>query len=257
MGAPAGEPILQTEDLRRVYEGVHAVAGVSISLAPGRLTGLIGPNGAGKSTLLAALAGTIAPTAGVIRYEGRDITRLRAYQRARAGLVRTFQLSSEFKRLTVLENLLTAVPDHPGDSLAGAIFARRRWHRFEQAALASAGELLELFRLTAHADTYAGDLSGGQRRLVEIMRALMARPKVLILDEPMAGIHPRLAAEIGQHLVTLRDAGTTILMVEHELGIVGDLCDPVIVMAYGKVLAQGTMSALRRRADVVEAYLIG
>ncbi|HVA22632.1 MAG TPA: ABC transporter ATP-binding protein [Candidatus Micrarchaeia archaeon] len=249
--------IVETRDLHRAYQGVHAVDGVSIELAQGRLTGLIGPNGAGKSTLLGMLAGMVAPTAGSILYEGRDITGTRTFERARAGLVRTFQLSSEFKRLTVLENLLAAVPRDPGDSLSGALFRRPQWRRFQKEQMARAGQLLEECRLTAHADTFAGDLSGGQRRLVEIMRALMATPRVLLLDEPMAGVHPRLAIEIGEHLLRLRDEGVTILMVEHELSIVDQLCDPVVVMAEGRVLSQGTMSALRQRPEVVEAYLVG
>jgi ABC-type branched-subunit amino acid transport system ATPase component len=159
--------------------------------------------------------------------------------------------------MTVLENLMSAVPGHPGDSLAGALFSRRRARRFEIPELARASELLNQFGLTAKADEYAGALSGGQRRLVEIMRAMMARPKLLLLDEPMAGVHPRLAIEIGEHLRALRDAGTAILMVEHELSIVDQFCDPVIVLADGKVLSKGTMAELRQRPDVVDAYLIG
>jgi len=249
--------VLETSDLRRTYQGIHAVDGVSVRLTRGRLTGLIGPNGAGKSTLLGMLAGTIAPSSGSIRYDGHEITSIPTYRRARSGLVRTFQLSSEFKRLTVLENLLSAVQGDPGDSLAGAIFRRPQWRRFEKEQLARAWRLLEQTRLTAHADSYAGDLSGGQRRLVEIMRALMAGPRLLLLDEPMAGVHPRLAIEIGEHLLRLRDEGVSILMVEHELSIVDQLCDPVVVMAEGRVLSQGTMAALRQETAVVEAYLVG
>ncbi len=251
------DAILEARELRRTYQGLNAVDGVSVQFARGRLTGLIGPNGAGKSTMLGMLAGTVSPTSGMVQYRGEDITKTLTYQRARQGLVRTFQLSSEFKRLTVLENLLTAVPGDPGDSLAGAVFRRPQWRRFQQEQLARAGQLLEECRLTHHADTYAGDLSGGQRRLVEIMRALMARPRVLLLDEPMAGVHPRLAIEIGDHLLRLRDEGVTIVMVEHELSIVDQLCDPVVVMAEGRILSQGTMSDLRQRPEVVEAYLVG
>ena len=251
------DAILATQDVRCTFGGVHAVDGVSINVTRGLLTGLIGPNGAGKSTLLSALAGTVTPASGRIVFEGADVTGLRPYARAQAGLIRTFQLSSEFKRMTVLENLLTAAPGNPGDSLAGSLFRRRRWRHFDQAALGRAADLLTRFGLRAQADDYAGDLSGGQRRLVEIMRSLMASPRVLLLDEPMAGVHPRLAGQIGDLLRSLCQDGTTILMVEHELGLVGRLCDTVIVMAEGRVLAEGTMAELRQRAEVVDAYLAG
>jgi branched-chain amino acid transport system permease protein len=254
---PDGGPLLRTVDLTRDFGGVHAVAGVSIEVRRGTLTGLIGPNGAGKSTLLAMLAGTLPVTSGRVIYAGTDVTTLPAYRRARLGLVRTFQLASEFKRLTVMENLLSAVPRHRGDTLAGALRGRRYWRGDEEAAIDRARALLDRFGLSGYADTYAGDLSGGQRRLTEIMRALMAEPAMLLLDEPMAGVHPRLARQIGAQLLGLCAEGITILMVEHELAIMDEFCDPVIVMAEGSVLATGTMAALRARSDVVEAYLVG
>jgi branched-chain amino acid transport system permease protein len=249
--------VLRTVDLVRDFGGVHAVAGVSIEVRRGTLTGLIGPNGAGKSTLLAVLAGTLPATSGQVIYQGADVTGLPAYRRARLGLVRTFQLASEFKRLTVMENLLSAAPGNRGDSLAGALRGRRYWQRDEDAAIARARVLLDRFGLSSYADTYGGDLSGGQRRLTEIMRALMTEPDMLLLDEPMAGVHPRLARQIGAQLLDLCAEGMTILMVEHELAIMDEFCDPVIMMAEGMVLATGTMADLRARADVVEAYLVG
>jgi len=255
--AADGGAVLRTVDLARDFGGVHAVAGVSIEVHRGTLTGLIGPNGAGKSTLLGMLAGTIPVTSGQVIYQGRDVTGLPAYRRARLGLVRTFQLASEFKRLTVMENLLSAVPSHRGDSLAGALRGRRCWRRDEEAAIARARVLLERFGLSSYADTYGGDLSGGQRRLTEIMRVLMTEPAMLLLDEPMAGVHPRLARQIGAQLLDLCAEGMTILMVEHELAIMDEFCDPVIMMAEGTVLATGTMTDLRARAEVVEAYLVG
>lgn len=248
---------METVGLRRDFQGVQAVRGVDLRIRRGSLTGLIGPNGAGKSTVLQMLSGMIRPTAGQIVFEGRDVTTDSMHVRARSGLVRTFQQSSEFKRLTVVENLMSSVPDHPGDSLRGSLLGRRHWRRAEETALDRARSLLDRFRLSAHADSYAGDLSGGQRRLVEIMRALMATPKLLLLDEPMAGVHPRLALEIAEHLARLRDEGMTIVMVEHELGLVDLLCEPVYVLAEGKVLAEGTMAALRQQSDVVDAYLVG
>ena len=252
-----GEVVLQAVNVVREFGGLRAVDGVSLSVRRGTLTGLIGPNGAGKSTLLAMLAGTLPVSAGQILYLGEDVTGLPAYRRARLGLIRTFQLASEFKRLTVMENLLSSVPRNRGDSLRGALAGPRYWRGDEDAAIARATALLERFGLEAHANSYAGDLSGGQRRMVEIMRALMAEPRVLLLDEPMAGVHPTLARKIGRELVALAAGGLTVLMVEHELAIMDEFCNPVVAMAEGTVLAQGTMSELRRRSDVVEAYLVG
>jgi ABC-type branched-subunit amino acid transport system ATPase component len=256
--SPGTRPVvLEAVHVVRDFGGVRAVNDVSLAVRHGTLTGLIGPNGAGKSTLLAILAGTLRPSSGTISYQGQDITGMPAFRRARLGLVRTFQLASEFKRLTVLENLLTAVPSNRGDTLRGAIAGRPYWRGDETAAIARAQAVLSRFGLEGLANNYAGDLSGGQRRLVEIMRALMAEPSMLLLDEPLAGVHPNLARRIGNELVALCQEGMTILMVEHELAIVDEFCDPVAVMAEGAVLAEGTMAQLRRRSEVVEAYLVG
>jgi branched-chain amino acid transport system permease protein len=249
--------ILRCEGLVRAFEGVRAVNDVSMFFERGRLTGIIGPNGAGKSTALAMLAGTLEPTAGKIHYRGEDVTSLPAYRRAQRGLVRTFQLASEFKRLTVLENLLTAVPGQKGETFRGALLGKRYWGSQERDAIERAAVTLERFGLLSLADRYAGELSGGQRRLVEIMRALMTDPEVLLLDEPMAGVHPRLSHQIGMQLVALCEEGMTVIMVEHELSIMDEFCDPVIVLAEGRVLAEGTMTSLRAKEEVVEAYLVG
>jgi branched-chain amino acid transport system ATP-binding protein len=261
-GSPIGEPlrtdiVLEAVGISREFGGLRAVSDVSFMVRKGTLTGLIGPNGAGKSTLLAMLAGTLPVSSGKIMYLGDDVTSMAAFRRARVGLVRTFQLASEFKRLTVMENLLSSVQRNRGDSFLGAMGGRRYWGADEAAAVARASGLLERFGLTDYANDYAGDLSGGQRRLVEIMRALMAEPRVLLLDEPMAGVHPHLARRIGNELVALCAEGMTILMVEHELAIMDEFCDPVVVMAEGTVLAEGTMAQLRGRQEVVEAYLVG
>jgi branched-chain amino acid transport system permease protein len=249
--------ILSTQGLSKSFSGVTVVSDVSISIHQGRLTGIIGPNGAGKSTAMAMLAGTLSATSGQIFFEGRDITHVASYQRARAGLVRTFQLASEFKKLTVLENLVCAIPRQAGDSFMGSLRGRRYWGSQDKSNIERAEEILEDFGLSQYADAYAGGLSGGQRRLVEIMRALLAEPTVLLLDEPMAGVHRNLARKIGNHLVKLCEAGMTVVMVEHELSIMDEFCDPVIVLAEGKVLAEGTMAELRANSEVVEAYLVG
>ena len=250
-------PLLRADDVARRFEGLRAVDGVSLDVSPGRITGLIGPNGAGKSTLLAVLAGTLPASAGRILMDGEEVTRFPAYQRARRGLVRTFQLSSEFAQLTVLENLLVAAPAHPGDSFLGALRGKPYWWADELRLVERARELLARFRMSAAESEYAGNLSGGQKRLVEIMRALMLMPRVLLLDEPMAGVHPSIVGEIASFLEALREDGLAILMVEHELSMVERLCDPVIVMAQGQVIGRGSLSALRRQRTIVEAYLAG
>jgi ABC-type branched-subunit amino acid transport system ATPase component len=255
--AAEAEGLIVVRGLEQNFGGVRAVAGVSFSIEKGRITGLIGPNGAGKSTTLDMIAGATRPSAGTISFQGRDITRLAAYQRARLGIVRTFQSSSEFARLTVMENLLVAAPRLRGERLVGALLGRWYWREEEQLAVERARELLRRFEMTAKEDEYAGDLSGGQKRLLEIMRGLMAEPEVLLLDEPMAGVNPSLARRIETYLLELHHSGLTAIMVEHELGTVERLCDPVIVMAEGRVLRQGTMPELRRSREVLDAYLIG
>jgi len=254
---PGSEPMLGARDIHRHFEGMHAVDGVSIEIMPGRITGLIGPNGAGKSTFMAVLAGTLPASSGTIVFQGEDIIRLPAYQRARRGLVRTFQLPSEFGQLTVLENLLVAAPDNRGESLLGALLGKRYWMPDEMRLVEQARGLLKRFGMSAKESDYAASLSGGQKRLVEIMRALMLRPRLLLLDEPMSGVHPSIVDEIAGYLEQLRDDGLTILMVEHELHIVDRLCDPVVVMAQGKVIGRGSMAALRQEREVVDAYLVG
>jgi ABC-type branched-subunit amino acid transport system ATPase component len=236
---------------------MHAVDGVSLAVEPGKITGLIGPNGAGKSTFLAVLAGTLPASGGTVTLNGEDITGLPAYQRARRGLVRTFQLSSEFAQLTVLENLMVAAPNNRGDSLWGALLGKRYWIEDERRLVADARALLKRFRMSEKESDYAGTMSGGQKRLIEIMRALMLKPRVLLLDEPMSGVHPRVVVEIQHYLEALRAEGLTILMVEHELHMVERLCDSVFVMAQGKIIGSGTMASLRRQREIVDAYLVG
>jgi branched-chain amino acid transport system ATP-binding protein len=236
---------------------MHAVDGVSIEVPTGKITGLIGPNGAGKSTFLAVLAGTLPASEGTVVFDGQDITRMPAYERARRGLVRTFQLPSEFARLTVIENLLVAAPHNRGDSLWGALMGKGYWMVDERPLIDQARGLLKRFGMTAKESDYAGTMSGGQKRLIEIMRALMLKPRVLLLDEPMSGVHPSIIEEIQHYLQELRKEGLTILMVEHELHLVERLCDSVVVMAQGKVIGSGTMATLRQQKEIVDAYLVG
>ncbi len=257
MSAQPDQPMLVAEDVHRHFEGMRAVDGVSLAIPRGQITGLIGPNGAGKSTFMAVLAGTLPASSGRITFDGEDITRLPPHRRARKGLVRTFQLPSEFSRLTVLENLLVAAPSNRGDSLWGALLGRRYWMRDEERLVEEARGLLNRFGMSAKESDYAGMMSGGQKRLIEIMRALMLHPRCLLLDEPMSGVHPRIIEEIQEYLQMLRAEGLTILMVEHELHLVERLCDNVFVMAQGKLIGTGTMASLRRQREIVDAYLVG
>jgi branched-chain amino acid transport system permease protein len=256
MNGPEGA-LLTVRDLHRQFGGVRAVSGTSFEVPAGGITGLIGPNGAGKSTVLNVIAGSIKPTSGQIAYREQDITGLPPHKLARRGIIRTFQLSSEFSQLTVIENLLVAAPGQRGETLWQAALGKRYWRAQERAVVQRARELLARFDMTAKEDEYAGNLSGGQKRLLELMRGLMADPALLLLDEPMAGVNPSLARRIEQHLLDLCGEGLTMLMVEHELAVVERLCDPVIVMAQGRVIAQGTMAEVRTDREVLDAYLIG
>jgi ABC-type branched-subunit amino acid transport system ATPase component len=251
----SSDACLVVEDLRRDFGGVWAVDGASFAVKRGTITSLIGPNGAGKSTVVGLIAGAIRPAAGRVFFEGEDITALPAHERARRGLVRTYQLSSEFGRLTVLENLLVAAPEQRGEQLRTLLFGKRHWRDQERELVHRARGLLERFQMAPKEDEYAGKLSGGQKRLVEIMRALMAQPKLVLLDEPMAGVNPTLARSIEDDLSGLANDGITLLLVEHELDVVERLSESVIAMALGKVLAVGTMLELRSRKDVLDAYL--
>ena len=244
-------------DLHRHFGGVVAVADASFSVEEGVITGLIGPNGAGKSTVLGSIAGAIRPTGGSILYEGKEIAGLPAYRVARLGITRTFQISSEFPRLSVMENLLVAVTRCKGDRFWEAVRRPTVWRKAEAEHVERARRLLADFDMTHMESSLAGELSGGQKRLLELMRALMMEPHVLLLDEPFAGVNPRLAGEIQQQLLELRRNGLTMLMIEHELGIIERMCDHVVVMAQGRVIAEGTMGDVARRGEVLDAYLVG
>jgi len=250
-------PILIVDGLVKRYGGVHAVDGASFTAAAGGITGLIGPNGAGKSTVLGLVSGFVRPDAGRITFDGRDVAVLPAHRRARLGIVRTFQLPREFRALTTIENLLVAAPGQRGESAAGVAAGRWRWRRDEDELAEAARGLLRLFGMAEAADERAGRLSGGQKRMLEVMRALMARPRLLLLDEPMAGLAPALAERLEAACRQLAAAGMSILLVEHELGVVERLCETVVVMAQGKVISEGRMAELRTRKEVQDAYVVG
>ncbi len=248
---------VEVQDLVKGFDGVQAVRGASFSVPAGIICALIGPNGAGKSTAVNLISGALRPDSGRVRVGGTDVTGWSADRVARTGLIRTFQLSREYARLTVLENLMATPVDQAGESLLNVFFRPGKVQAEERANLARAMEILETFGLAAKRDNLAGELSGGQKRLLELARAVMAEPRVLLLDEPMAGINPALIDQIGDHIARLRDDGVTVLMVEHNLNVVERICQHVVVMAEGKALASGSMADMRANPEVVRAYLGG
>lgn len=249
--------LLVLRELHKSFGGVHAVAGASFSVPRGQITGLIGPNGAGKSTVAGLIGGAFRPDAGEIEFAGRTITRLPAYRRARLGLVRTYQLSSEFGRMTVLENMVAAAQAQRGERFRVLLGGKRVWRDQERMLVDRARMLLDRFALLDKQDEYAETLSGGQKRLLEIARSLMASPVLLLLDEPMAGVNPTFIRMIEQYLKDVNAEGVSMLLIEHELDVVDRLCDSVIVMARGSVIANGRMSEVRARPEVRNAYLVG
>jgi branched-chain amino acid transport system permease protein len=253
---PSG-PVLAVENLVKRYGGVHAVNDASFTVEGGSITGLIGPNGAGKSTALGLISGFLRPDAGRILLDGHDISQLPAYQRARLGIVRTFQLPREFRALTTIENLTVAAPGQRAESVTGVAAGRRLWRRQEYELTGRAEALLEMFGMASQRNERAGRLSGGQKRMLEVLRALMAEPRLLLLDEPMAGLAPALAERLEGACHQLAARGLAILLVEHELGAVERLCQHVVVMAQGAVISEGHMAELRTRREVQDAYVIG
>jgi branched-chain amino acid transport system ATP-binding protein len=254
--APArAAPALSARDVFVSYGGVAAVAGLSLDARAGEAVGLIGPNGAGKSSFLAALGGQLRIQRGSISLAGTDVSRLPAYRRARRGVVRTFQMTSEFAGMTTFENLLTAGHGAEGAALTSVVLHPGRTRQRERAIAGQAWQLLDRFELTKIANSYGRELSGGQRRLVEIMRCLMREPTVLLLDEPMVGVTPHLADKLIADLKSIRDEGIALILVEHALEVVSELCDRVVVMALGRSIASGTYDEVVLNKEVQAAYL--
>lgn len=253
------EIILSVANLRKTFGGVTAVDDVSFDVAPGTITGLIGPNGAGKSTTFNLITGVNKPDRGTVRFNGVDITRKRPDTIANHGLVRSFQLARELKQMTVLENVMLAPPDQLGEQLYRSVLPgfRRGVARQERELREKAWETLEFFEIDHLAEAYAGTLSGGQRKLLEMARVLMTDPEMILLDEPMAGVNPTLEAKLLDRLHELQAQGYTFLLVEHDMDIVMNHCDPIIVLHQGRVLMEGDAEAVQGDERVLEAYLGG
>jgi branched-chain amino acid transport system ATP-binding protein/neutral amino acid transport system ATP-binding protein len=248
-------PLLEVRDLRRAFYGVTALDGVDLAVNGGTITGLIGPNGAGKTTLFNCVSGLIPPDGGRVVFDGADVTGWAPHRVTGRGLVRTFQIARGFPRLSVLENLMLYGARQPGETLWRAVArppgVARRERELRERAFDVAGRLSLAPLLNAR----ASGLSGGQKKLLELGRALMTEPRLIMLDEPIAGVNPTLAGRIAEHLHALREAGLTFLVIEHHLDVIARLCDPVIVMAAGRHLAEGTFTQVAADERVQAAYL--
>lgn len=248
--------MIRVTDLHKRFGGVHAVDGASIEIKTGTITGLIGPNGAGKTTLFNVIAGAFPPTSGKVELDGEDITGLAAHELFGKGLLRTFQIAHEFSSLTVRDNLMMVPPGQPGESLIGAWFKPAEVKARETELREKADEVLSFLNLTHIADERAGNLSGGQKKLLELGRTMMVDAKIVFLDEVGAGVNRTLLNTIGDAIIRLnKERGYTFCMIEHDMAFISRLCDPVIVMAEGKVLVEGTAEAVRKDERVIEAYL--
>ncbi|MCC7078750.1 MAG: ABC transporter ATP-binding protein [Acidimicrobiia bacterium] len=253
-GVPKPNPILVVDDVRRTFGGLVAVDVRHLEVERGTITSLIGPNGAGKTTLFNCLTGFDRPQAGYWAFDGHRLEGRFAYQIPRYGLVRTFQLTKALDRLTVMENMLLASRGNRGERLLGALL-RPSWRHTEDAARQRAERLLETFELTRMGHDLAGTLSGGQRKLLEMARALMTEPAAILLDEPMAGVNPRLRQTLCEHIEGLRDGGLTVFLIEHDMDVVMGISDWVVCMAEGNVISEGPPAVVRADPAVVDAYL--
>ena len=254
----ANGKILRAADVVKRFDGIRAVDGASLDVGEGSITALIGPNGAGKTTLFNVLTGFYRAERGEVTFAGNQIARRAPHTIARLGMVRTFQITKALAAMPVIDNMMLAAPDQPGERLRDVVFRPLGWRKRETEVREAAMELLEVFNLQDKADQYAGTLSGGQRKLLELARALMTQPRLLMLDEPMAGINPTLGRRLLDHMQRLRsEQGVTFLFIEHDMEVVMNHSDRVIVMAEGRVIADGEPHEVRRDQAVIDAYLGG
>jgi branched-chain amino acid transport system ATP-binding protein len=248
--------MIVVEDLHRHFGGFRAVDGASLEIKSGSITGLIGPNGAGKTTLFNVIAGRLPPTSGRVLMDGEDITGLPPHALFAKGLLRTFQIAHEFSSMTVRENLMMVPPNQSGETIWNTWFNRRAVADEEARIRAKADEVLEFLTIGHLADQKAGQISGGQKKLLELGRTMMVDAKIVFLDEVGAGVNRTLLNTIGDAIVRLnKERGYTFCVIEHDMDFIARLCDPVIVMAEGHVLAQGTVAEVKTDERVIEAYL--
>lgn len=248
--------MIEVRSVSKYFGGVRAVDDTSLTIEDGSITGLIGPNGAGKTTLFNTIAGLYTPTSGQILLDGEDITGLKPHDLFKKGLLRTFQIAHEFSSMTVTENLMMVPGSQLGESILNTWIRRGAIRRQEVEVRRKAEEVIDFLKIGHVANERAGNLSGGQKKLLELGRTMMVDAKVVLLDEVGAGVNRTLLAEIGDAILRLnKERGYTFCMIEHDMDFIGRLCNPVIVMAEGAVLAQGTAKEVRNNEDVIEAYL--
>ena len=255
-GSSKPDPILIADGVTRRFGGLTAVEVGHVEIQRGSITALIGPNGAGKSTFFNLLTGFDTPSEGTWTFNGQSLAGVPSHQVARRGMVRTFQLTKALSKLTVMQNMLLGATGQKGESFFTAIFPWA-WRKQEQDNTVRAEELLARFKLDTKRDDFAGTMSGGQRKLLEMARALMVGPEMVMLDEPMAGVNPALTQSLLGHVKQLREDGMTVLFVEHDMDMVRDISDWVLVMAQGRVIAEGPPDAIMANEAVIDAYLGG
>lgn len=248
--------MIKVDDLHMHFGGIKAVDGASIEIAKGSITGLIGPNGAGKTTLFNVIAGHYKPTSGKVWLDGQDITGMPPHELFHMGLLRTFQIAHEFSTLTVRENLMMVPPAQPGETLVDVWLRPTKVREREAEVRKRADEVIEFLEISHVADELAGNLSGGQKKLLELGRTMMVDAKIVFLDEVGAGVNRTLLNTLGDAIVRLnKERGYTFCMIEHDMDFIGRLCDPVIVMAEGRVLIEGKVDEVKANEQVIEAYL--
>ncbi|RDI72865.1 ABC transporter ATP-binding protein [Halopelagius longus] len=250
---------LKVEGLHKSFGGITAVDGASFEVERGSLTGLIGPNGAGKSTTFNLITGMLKPDSGTVTFNGEDVTGMKPHRIANRGMVRTFQIARELGDMTVLENMMLAPQAQQGEALWRSVTpgVRDDVIRQEEELLERVWEVLDFFDIDHIAEEYAGNLSGGQRKLLEMARALLTDPDMLLLDEPFAGVNPTLEKRLLDHIHELRGQGYTFLLVEHDMDLIMENCEHVIVLHQGRVLTEGAPEEVKANEDVIEAYLGG
>jgi branched-chain amino acid transport system ATP-binding protein len=253
-GCAKVDPILVATNVTRSFGGNKAVDVAHLEIPRGKITALIGPNGAGKTTLFNLLTGFDKPNTGSWNFAGKDLAGVAPHKVARMGMVRTFQLTKALSLLTVIDNMRLGSQDNPGEKFFASFF-KPLWAKQEQAITERADALLKRFKLDAKREDYAAALSGGQRKLLEMARALMSDPKLVMLDEPMAGVNPALTQSLLEHIKGLKESGTTVLFVEHDMHMVRHISDWVVVMAEGKIVAEGPPAIVMKNPAVIDAYL--